>query len=292
MRDPLPTPSHSVPPLRRIRRTRLVLDHDGDRRPLLAFTASSGKTGGLILDLSGRAPALTWKYGSFEGPEGGGSSTLTLREATKVVVPDDQNPPKLHYHRTGYVSIDQTGNLPKRSIDAEPLVELHHAHCFTALFRRPFRWNTDDPRSSDSVFRVHGEPPRSLKVVGYVGQLADLHDAHQQPTENPWQMTVELESGAVAPVVAAVLSAHGIDSYVWLELHVNPDEYDDRSDAPHALLFAFSNARALDLTRPSEALAILGESAAANTAANERGRTTRTGPHGEKTKGAVWPPPA
>jgi len=258
-----------VPPLKR---TRIVLSDGTAYRPVCAVHEAPGPHGGLILDLSGYAQISTWSYGVSRLPPGSGAAVASL-VGPHAVRGVRGRPPKLHYHRDGYVSVDQTRRLPKRAIRAERLDELHDGDCFKIVLRHPARWRDGSRRKTDSILEVQGPWPASVKIVGRVGQAEDLQAEHRVSPVNPRQYPMIGEDGVRFPMVLALLSSHGLTCYVRLSLHANSPEFDASPTAAAALLMAHSHRQAADPSELAELLTVLGEEGSSEMA--ERAATAR-----------------
>jgi hypothetical protein len=152
----------------KFKRTRIVLE-DGDLvRPLLALGVSAD--GGLILDLSSSAPVTRYRYGVVDVPAGQGSFQAAIRKDQASW--SDSVPPKLHYHRSGLISLSATRKLERQAIQATPIGKVGpgHKHCFSFIARHPFAWKKVTPRKSDLRFAT-SQAPTTVTVAGFIGHL-------------------------------------------------------------------------------------------------------------------------
>jgi hypothetical protein len=217
----------------RFKRTRIVLQDGEFVRPMLALGISSD--GGMILDLSNCAPAQRYRYGVVDVPAGEGSWEAPVREdeaAWSVSVA-----PKLHYHRSGLISLNATDRLGRQGIQATPIGQIGregHKHTFSFHARHPFAWQKVAPRKSDLVF-VPSQAPITITIAGHIGPIENLK--HETQPENPWAIMVEGEDGSVVPTIVARLEMDDPRYYVWIELH--PDRQFGDGPDPGLILYAF-----------------------------------------------------
>jgi hypothetical protein len=232
---------------RPFKRSRIVLQ-DGDVvRPLLALSVSSD--GGLMLDLSRYAPMQHYRYGVLDVPGGAGSWQAPLREdeATWAVA----EAPKLHYHRSGFVSLNATDRLERQSIHATPIEALgpNHKHVFSFIARHPRAWSATTKRATDLLF-IPSAWPETITIAGYIGPVSNLKPVALPA--NPAPLMMEQEDGTVIPTVVARLDS--ADYYVWIELH--PNREFGSGDDPGAILYSFDPVAAADHTKPAEVLGV------------------------------------
>jgi hypothetical protein len=99
--------------------------------------------------------------------------------------------PKLHYHRSGLISLDATERLDRQGIQATPIGEIGrdgHKHTFSFHARHPFAWQKVAPRKTDLVF-VPSQPPTTITIAGHLGPIENLK--HETQPENPWAIMIE-----------------------------------------------------------------------------------------------------
>jgi hypothetical protein len=178
------------------------------------------------------------------------------------VVETESPPPKLHYHRDGFVSINATGRLPRRAIQARSFSDLGHTHCFSLYVVEPKAFRSGQPRASDSVVRVEGELG-TVKVVVRLGLASNLKEPHASHPENPRGLDIEQEDGTVLATLIARLSAGSESIYAWLELHPNPVDFKPETpDLPWVGLYAYDNREPIATPdRPGELLGVWAEGA-------------------------------
>lgn len=97
----------------------------------------------------------------------------------------------------------------------------------------------------------------TLKVAGFIGQLGDLKPPHNTADENPRYLTLDKgEPGQEAvPVILVYLAAHGLDCYLWREVHANVT-FNEGKDEPSIGVFAFDAASVLATTEPTEVIGV------------------------------------
>lgn len=230
-------------PHRKFLRTRLVLEADVGVRPLLGFGIS--RDGGLMVDLSKHAPVARFRYGVVDVPAGAGELTATLREPESGWA--YQTPPKIHYHRSGWLGVSATGRHGQWSVKAPPIEELGHVHVLTFTARHPHLWSTTSQRSSDMIFAPVGQL-ETISIACWIGGLDNLKEPHASNPENPRAVLAQGDSGAIVPTVIARLGAQGLGYYVWLELH--PNRTFGSNDEPAVVIHAHDYAAARDLSQP------------------------------------------
>lgn len=235
--------------LTRFKRTRIVLEDGEFARPMLALSVSSD--GGLMIDLSGSAPTENYRYGIVDVPAGEGSWDAPIRE-------DDSSwsvnlAPKLHYHRSGFISLNATAHLDRHGIQATPLGDIapNHKHCFSFVARHPFRWRKVAPRTSDIVL-APSWPPMTVTIAGFVGPIDNLKQATQP--QNPWAIMAADDDGSVVPTVIARLEMDEPRYYVWVELH--PDRPFADGDDPALILYAFDPYASADHASATEMVGV------------------------------------
>lgn len=216
---------------------------------MLALAVSSD--GGLMIDLGRSAPTEHYRYGVVDVPAGVGSWTAPIRE-------DDSSwsvklAPKLHYHRSGFISLNATAHLDRHGIRATPLADIgpNHKHCFSLVARHPRMWQAGVRRPSDIVLEP-SRPLTTITIAGHVGPITNLkHDAHPQ---NPWAIMAVSDDGSVVPTVIARLEIDEPRYYVWVELH--PDRAFADGDEPALILYAFDPDAASEPDRATEMVAV------------------------------------
>jgi hypothetical protein len=216
---------------------------------MLALSVSGD--GGLMLDVSRYAPTQYYRYGVLDVPAGEGQWDAPIR--------DDESSwsvslaPKLHYHRSGFISLNATEHLDRQSIIGTPIADIgpEHKHCFSFIARHPKLWKAVPPRKSDLVF-VPSRWPDTITIAGYVGPASNLNPIEM--TGNPVAATVEQEDGRLVPTVIARLDTGDPQYYAWVELH--PDREFGSGDAPGLILYSFDPVSAADHSTPAELLGV------------------------------------
>jgi hypothetical protein len=227
----------------RFPRTRLVLEAPGGVRPLLAFGISGD--GGLIVDLSKHSPLRRFRYGVVDIPPGEGELAARVRAPEAGWAYDIA--PKLHYHRSGWLTINATGRDERQGVQAPALADLDHVHVMTFICRHPHLWGITGKRASDMVFRPE-QQIETLTVACWIGGLDNLKQPHRSAPENPAAFLVDNGSGVLVPTVVARLRAEAVGYYVWLELHANR-KFGEGPD-PLVMLHAHDHTAAKNLAQP------------------------------------------
>lgn len=232
------------------RRTRIVLQDGELARPMLALGISSD--GGLILDLSNCAPTQHYRYGVVDVPAGEGSFDAPVLEGQaswSVGVA-----PKLHYHRSGLISLNATGQLRRQGIQATPIGKIGrdaHKHAFSFIARHPRLWKEIPLRKTDLAF-VPAQWPTTITIAGHIGPIENVK--HETAPQNPWPIMVEDENGAVVPTIVARLEMDDPRYYLWIELHADR-EFGDGPD-PELILYALDPYAAEDHASPASIVGV------------------------------------
>jgi hypothetical protein len=228
---------------------------------MLALSVS--KEGGLMLDLCKYAPVEYFRYGVVDVPAGEGSFEAQIRreEASWAV---GAVAPKLHYHRSGFISLNATEQLERQSASGTPLRDIGpgHRHAFSFSARHPFAWTPVAPRASDLVF-TPSRPPATITIAGHIGPTSNLKPVEM--TGNPSAVTIEYDNGTLVPTVIARFESADPSYYVWIELHADR-EFGSSGD-PGLVLYAFDPLSGADLTTPSEMVGVWSVPAADYSAA-------------------------
>jgi hypothetical protein len=236
-------------------RIRFGLETQEGFRPLLGISVSND--GGLMLDLSGYAPLDLFRYGVVDIPTEAGPHTVPARQGASDW--GEGVTPKVHYHRSGELSVNATGRLERFKLRGTPLKDIrNHRHTFIFMARVPLSWAVDDRRSSDAAFRVEGVLD-TLTVNGYIGNTADLREPHASNPENPFGIDVVHKDGSVVPTLIARLGTQDLEYYLWLELYANRPF--TGGEGPAVLLHAFDPVSAQDTATPTETIAAWAVSA-------------------------------
>jgi hypothetical protein len=228
---------------------RLGLELGGQFRPLLGISVSSD--GGLVLDLSKYAPLGLFRYGVVDVPTAAGSHTVPPREQESGWA--QGLTPKIHYHRSGELSVNATGRLSRFKVPGTPLESIRdHQHMFIYMLSEPHAWASSPVRPTDAMFKVEGVL-ESMKVNGFIGDIAALKEPHASHPANPFGLDVEHPDAKIVPTLIARLSVESFQYYLWLELHANPGF--TGSDGPAVLLHGFDPVSAKDRSTPTATIA-------------------------------------
>lgn len=230
-------------------------------RPLLALSVSTD--GGLMLDLCRYAPLEHFRYGVVDVPAGEGSFQAEIRksEASWAI---GTVAPKLHYHRSGFISLDATERLERQGAQGTPVSEIGpgHRHAFSFIARHPLAWTPVPPRPRDLVFSA-SRPPETITIAGHIGPVSNM-----QPVElpgNPVALMMEQENGTIIPTVIARFDSDNPSYYVWVELHA--DREFGSGDDPGLILYAFDPIDGADTSTASEMVGVWSVSTAGYAAA-------------------------
>lgn len=237
------------------KRTRIVLVNGDGVYPMLALSVS--KDGGLMLDLCKYAPFGHYRYGVVDVPAGNGSLAAQIRndEASWAI---GAVAPKLHYHRSGFISLNATERLERQGTPGTPIGEIGpgHRHAFSFSARHPFAWTPVPSRKTDLVFNA-SRPPETITIAGHIGPTSNLKPV--ELTGNPVAMMMEQENGTVIPTIIARFDSANPSYYVWIELHA--DREFGSGDDPGVILYAFDPVDGADTTTPSTMVGVWAISA-------------------------------
>lgn len=243
------------------KRTRIVLAEGDVVHPMLALSVS--KDGGLMLDLCRYAPFEHYRYGVVDVPAGDGSLEAQIRKeqaswALGTVAP------KLHYHRSGLISLNATERLERQGVQGTPFGEIGpgHRHAFSFTARHPFAWSPVESRASDLVF-TPSRAPETITIAGHTGPTNNLK--RTEMTGNPSAVSIEYDDGTVVPTVIARFDSADPSYYVWIEVHADR-EFGSGPD-PGLILYAFDPVEGADTTTPSTMVGVWSVSAAEYAAA-------------------------
>lgn len=212
----------------------VMLHETSEFRPLLGLGAS--RDGGIILSPGTYIPNSTWEYGLSEVP-GGNAIGLPGRIRRDTVL-TSMEAPKLHYHRSGWVSVDLTGKTEKRSVRCLPLKRLRGNQCFGYSVTNVHLVPMADPRPGDTFFVAHGNWPEDLAVYGFLFALDQV----------PAGILDQLPAGRVVGLVQATtrgesiidLRGHGVEAVLALRFGLN-DLPRDPTGRPNVTLFGFDS---------------------------------------------------
>ena len=205
-----------------------------------------------MVDLCGGVPPGSYRYGVADMPP--------EIQRWEAVLRDDERSwsrsavaPKLHYHRSGYLSLNATEQLDRQGIQAPSPFEFaeRHRHLFTFTARHPYRWAKLDPRANDLRLRVNGRL-ETFTLAGHIGPTTNLIS---RLPGNPFAGLVEDEDGVIAPTVVAYFDDEdGSGWYLWMVAHANWEF--GAGDEPMFVLHAHDPISAADPTTSTEMLAV------------------------------------
>lgn len=135
-----------------------------------------------MVDLSKHTPLDLFRYGVVDVPAGEGELTATVRESESGWA--NETPPKIHYHRSGWLGVNATGQHERWSVKAPPIRDLEHVHVLTFTARHPQFWSTAVKRPSDMVFAPMARL-ETLSIACWIGRLDNLKEPHASNPEKP-----------------------------------------------------------------------------------------------------------
>jgi hypothetical protein len=227
----------TAPRVRRLR-VNLGLHETSDCKPLLNIQASAD--GGLIVYPGRYIVSDRWLYGLLTLP--GGSQAETVVELSQA--------PKLHYHRSGMVSIDATGTAPRRLIRCTPIESMRGAQSFCYVVHRP-ELVASGPflgRPGDAICFAHGEWPDTFIVYGF------LYGRDQVPNLDR-AFTFADRASRLIPLgpgeIGIDLGGHGLDTFLLLRFMLRDGAPEHSADHATAALYGMDQ-RVLDGPYPIE----------------------------------------
>ena len=217
-------------------RVGVMLDSTSELKPVVSLAVA--RDGGLML-----TPAEIrtdgWSYGVAEVPGGVDSGLLGHIPREGIVHLPER--PKLHYHRSGFTSVNLAGkDYPRRSVRCLPLPQMRGDQCFGIQVDGVEALPTKDVRSRDAVLVVQRWPAR-VSVYGLLyqrGQIPGLLTEFGSDTA-----TGLVRSRAVELVTD--LAAHGLDAALVLRFSSQPAQ--EPMPEPGISLFGFDYRVALPM---------------------------------------------
>lgn len=233
-------------------RARVVLADGELVKPLLGFQVS--REGGLMAYLCRQAPVSSFRYGVLDLPIGDGQTEAPLRpdEASSA----SEFAPKLHLHRSGWLSLDATTHLERREIETRPLSDHGdgHLHRFSFIARHPALWKSSGKRKTDIVITASGPPPVTLTVLGHVGPLENLQPGMPPGDANPWVNDLHHDDGTIVPTGIAIVEREQWGYYLWLTFKPNAEF--GAGAQPAVILYGFDPDAASNAAQAAEMVAV------------------------------------
>lgn len=125
---------------------------------------------------------------------------------------------KLHYHRSGFTSLQPGSGGNRVSVDLPDLDTISGQQIFCAAVTDPQDLPEREPRRGDSFVVLHGEWPSAAAVAGIIVARRDIPDVD---TELLADSARGLVRGAASELVVD-LSAHGLDAVLLLRFDHSP----------------------------------------------------------------------
>lgn len=172
-------------------------DGTGDFRSLakLSFSADGG-----VIAAPGRVPGAKWRYALSEGTVNRPASLMTVEGA----------PPKLHYHRSGMVSVNRTGSSDQRLVmHAPPLPEQQVAQILSVAGVRPWELEARGARAGDVMLFVEQWPDvvsAAVSIYAIPAETSLVYHPGFPPAvglvpDDPHQFIVDLRAKGIDAVV-------------------------------------------------------------------------------------------
>jgi hypothetical protein len=233
-------------------RAGILVDSTSVFRPIVGITAS--RDGGLIVwPLS--IPGRTWEYGRMEVLSGrfagipvpipGMSPSINTNQVVASA-----RPPKIHYHRSGWVTASLTGRPERRSFRASRLDQLHGAHVFSYTVYCPLGIPSRSHKRGD-VMGVVTSWPKQMGVHGF--DFARRRIPSSVLSQMPSGSTQGILQMDGRPEIALALSSHGADVVVILRFRES-DAAELVPGETHGILSVFDTRR-LDMDGLSSVVA-------------------------------------
>lgn len=210
-----------------------LMDHaTSEYKPMLRIGAAAD--GGLLVFFGDSLGPRVFKYGRLSWPNDSGLG-ITY---TRVVHEGDQSL-KLHYHRSGLVSISATGRHDSVRVTHAPLHQLCGAQLFTAVVSRPDLIASCRPKVGGHVFISYEPWPATVAIAGFLFHRSQLPDLSQaigvagsavgQLQDHPADLLVDL---AAYDMEAVLVLRRGNSPDPALRNHV---------EVPEAALYGFDS---------------------------------------------------
>jgi len=190
----------------RVKQTRIgvMLDGTSEFKPMMSMIGNPD--GGLIL-VPAKIRTDGWSYGIADVPGGLDLGHLgSLRPGSAVHIAER---PKLHYHRSGFTSVNLSGHqAPRRSIRCLPMTHMRGDQCFGLTVDGVQALLSAEMRRGDICLVIHDDTwPASVRVHGL------LYQRNQIPGIDT-EFGAESATGLVrsqAVEIVTDLAAHGLD---------------------------------------------------------------------------------
>jgi hypothetical protein len=240
--------THSLVMAARVRPFHIGVHLDGEPslRPLLGVAAS--KDGGVMF-WPKPIGDQTWLYGIVDVPSGRFAGQSWARPGDAAAA--SSRPPKIHYHRSGWVSANLAGVGKRRSFKGLPMRLLTGAQIFTATFHDPQRMPPYRPKVNDVFVVAHGEWPPAVHVQGFLFDRTRLRPAlvSQLSLDRPVSLVQNDRDEIVID-----LAWHGADIVLVLRIDTD-DSWPGASGSPRCALAAFDT-KLTDVDATAPAIAI------------------------------------
>lgn len=229
------------------RRLGVMLHETSEFKPLLTMVAASD--GGIILSPS-EVSGAQWAYGTVGAHPAFIRSAPGSLELPSVVTMPIGLRPKLHYHRSGFVSVNLTGfEGPRRGMQCPPIAHAQGEQFFGMTSNRPGNMNSARPRPGDSFLVAHNGWPGSIAIFGLLyphGHVPLLRSEFGSDTARGLVRGERVE-------MVVDLEGHGLNVCVLVRFSQHPLSL---RHAPACSLFGFSYGK----TAPSGAVGVWSDS--------------------------------
>jgi hypothetical protein len=200
-------------------------------RPLMGISASND--GGIML-WPRVVPGQEWAYIRAEVPSGqfrGMHTQPDFQDAVRT-----PHPPRIHYHRSGWVTVNLQGHTERRGFRGVPLRSVRGQQWFSFACSNPIGMPTENHKRNDFMGVAHVTWPTTVRVAGYLFARHHLRSylLDQIPDGAPCALIQDDRAEYVID-----LRWHGLDVIVALRVNLLDDEPPFVPGETHSLLAAF-----------------------------------------------------
>jgi hypothetical protein len=190
-----------------------MLDDSSQFKPLVGLAASAD--GGLMI-WPAKVPGQSWEFTKVDLPSGRYRGQ-SARPAKRYVVRSEQ-PPKIHYHRSGWVTASLTGRDERRGFRGLSIDRLRGEQVFFCLVSHPAGLPSRAAKANDLIGVSHTGWPALVRVEGYV-----YARSHLRPSllgQIPGDRAVAVVQNFHAELVVD-LAGHGLDAILAVRIKLD-----------------------------------------------------------------------
>jgi hypothetical protein len=153
----------------RFRSCRITLHSVEGWGPRTLLSVSAAPDGGIIVTLRAMGYPLWTFCRSAVGPLGG---IFPVKEDTATT--GGRLAPKLHYHRSGFTSVQSQSDRTRFGVQLKPIEEIHGEQIFSAYVELPGRFPHQTGRANDLIYQMGDFGIKSLGVSGVLYQRSRI----------------------------------------------------------------------------------------------------------------------